>query len=100
MLVSPQRVKGGTRAIPAQIKKSKSRLGIRKAAPPREQTSDVPRSSAGGDPRNKETWEIPHTYEEQVFGNEPERLPDFEHKVCQRQSHEAGASVPLSQTQR
>jgi hypothetical protein len=96
MLVSPQRAKGGTRAIPAQIKKSQSRLGIRMAALPCEQASDGPTSSASGDSRNKETWGIPHTNEDQVFGSGPERLRDFEQKVCQPQSHEAGVSVPLS----
>ena len=93
-------MEGGTRATPGQIKQSKSRRGIRTAALPREQTSDVATSSAGGDSRNKETWGIPHTNEEQVFGREPEGLRGSGQKVCQPQSHEACVSVPVSETQR
>jgi hypothetical protein len=98
MLVSPQRAKGGTRAIPAQIKKSKSRLGIRMAALPREQASDGPTPSACGDSRDKETQGIPHSNDDRTFGSETERLRDCEQNVCQAQSHEAGVSVPLSDT--
>lgn len=99
MLVSPQRAKGGTRAIPAQIKKSKSRLGIRMVALPREQTPDGQTSSASGDSRDKETQGIPHSNDDRIFGSETERLRDCEQNVCQPQSHEACVTVPLSETQ-